>query len=163
LPAAGFRGPDSFNYIIGDGKGGTSTATVTITVQPRPIFVNGNVIQLVNFEYNAYLASSRGDAVTSTTNNTATRWRLVSAGNGDFRLQSIADGRYLDGDLLGVDTSSNSSSFGTVWRFIEFGNGYYYLYNVAYDEYLDANGRNVAVDWDPGTVEADDRWLVRLV
>ena len=162
-PAAGFRGPDSFTYTISDGKGGTSSATVTITVQPRPIFVNGNVIQMINFEYDAFLAASRSDAVTSTTNNTATRWRLISAGNGDFRLQNVANGRYLDGDSSDVDTSSSSTSFGTVWRFIEFGSGYYYLFNVAYREYLDANGRNQGVDWDPGTLEADDRWLVRLV
>jgi hypothetical protein len=162
-PAGGFSGPDASTHTISDGKGGTSSATVSITVQPRPIFVNGSVVQLTNFEFNAYLASSRGDAVTSTTNNTATQWRLVSAGNGNFRLQNVADVRYLDGDLLGVDTTSISSSFGTVWRFIEYGSGYYYLYNVVYRQYLDANGRNLAADWAPGTVEADDRWLVRLV
>lgn len=32
-PATGYTGPDSFTYVISDGKGGTSTATVAVTVQ----------------------------------------------------------------------------------------------------------------------------------
>ena len=33
-PKAGYNGPDSFNYTISDGKGGSDTATVTIDVTP---------------------------------------------------------------------------------------------------------------------------------
>ena len=31
-PAAGYKGTDSFTYIVSDGKGGTATATVTVTI-----------------------------------------------------------------------------------------------------------------------------------
>jgi hypothetical protein len=33
-PAAGYSGPDSFNYSISDGRGGTASAAVSITVSP---------------------------------------------------------------------------------------------------------------------------------
>ena len=32
-PAAGYSGPDSFTYVISDGRGGTATGTVSLTVQ----------------------------------------------------------------------------------------------------------------------------------
>jgi immune inhibitor A len=35
-PSAGFVGTDTFDYTVGDGKGGADTGTVTVTVNPRP-------------------------------------------------------------------------------------------------------------------------------
>ncbi len=35
-PQAGYSGPDTFNYTISDGRGGTATASVAVTVTPQP-------------------------------------------------------------------------------------------------------------------------------
>ncbi|TWU01071.1 Inner spore coat protein H [Stieleria varia] len=162
-PTQGFSGSDSFGYVVADPSGATATGNVSITVEPVVLFADGNVIQLLNFQYDAYLAGSGSRAVTSTANNTAAQWQLVDAGNDSYLLRNLASGRYLDGDFGDVDTSSSSGSIGTQWRFIENGEGYHYLYNVFYRDYVDANGSNTVVDWDPGTLDPDDLWLVTLV
>ncbi|EMB18655.1 DUF4347 domain-containing protein [Rhodopirellula europaea] len=162
-PLNDFSGLDSFEYTVSDGNGGLASATVSITVEPVDLLVGGNVVQLRNVEFDAYLASSGSNALTSTSNNTAAQWRLIDSGSGTFKLRNIATSRYLDGDFNDIDTSYFGSSYGTDWQFIESGNGEFYLYNVAYRDYLDANGRNQLVDWDPGTVESDDLWKLTLV
>jgi titin len=44
-PTLYYYGPDSFNYTISDGQGGTSTATASITVSFRPVTISGTVFQ----------------------------------------------------------------------------------------------------------------------
>ncbi|MFK8114790.1 MAG: DUF4347 domain-containing protein [Rubripirellula sp.] len=162
-PNTGFSGDDSFNYTITDGNDGTAFATVFVTVDPLIVLADGNVIQLLNFDYDAYLASINRNARTTTSNNLATHWELIDVGNGDFKLRNQNDNRYLDGDRFDIDTSSRFNAFGNIWRFIEYGGGQYYMYNVAYNDFLDANGRNASVYYDPGELDPDDRWIPILV
>ena len=109
------------------------------------------------------MSASGRSARTSTSNDLATHWELIDAGDGNFRLRNVDNGRYLDGDSGDIDTTSNASANGTVWQFIEYGDGQYYVYNIRYDDYVDANGTNTRVDWDPGLLDPDDRWIVSLV
>ncbi|HEX5121880.1 MAG TPA: Ig-like domain-containing protein [Rhodanobacteraceae bacterium] len=50
-PAAGYSGPDTFNYTISDGRGGSATASVAVTVTPQPnrppVAVNDTATTLV--------------------------------------------------------------------------------------------------------------------
>ncbi|TML92889.1 MAG: tandem-95 repeat protein, partial [Actinobacteria bacterium] len=42
-PTSGYSGPDSFNYTISDGRGGTASATVTIAVDNPPVATSQSV------------------------------------------------------------------------------------------------------------------------
>lgn len=163
-PNSGFSGTDTFNYTIADSSGALSTASVTITVAaPLPVIANGNIVQLFNVANNAWLRGNSSLAQTTTTNDTRTQWQLVSAGNDTYRLRNVSSGRYLDGDLLSVDTNSSSGANGTIWRFVQAPGGGYYLFNLAYNRYVDTNGSNTGVTWDVGSLDSDDIWRVTLV
>ncbi|MGB7347434.1 MAG: lamin tail domain-containing protein [Pirellulaceae bacterium] len=165
-PDAGFSGDDSFTYTISDGNGGVATATVLISVESGSVLADGNIVQFFNVGFNAWLrvAGSGDDAETTSINNTRTHWELIELeGDNEFRLRSVFDGRYLDGDSNSIDTTSRDNSFGGEWELQELGNGEYFLFNVDHQRILDANGSNADVGWDPPPTEADDRWLITLV
>ena len=163
-PNSGFSGTDSFSYTIVDPSGAPATATVTVTVSaPAPVIANGNTVQLFNVANNAWLRGNSSLAQTTTTNDTRTQWQLISAGGDTYRLRNVSSGRYLDGDLLSVDTNSLATATGTIWRFMPAANGGYYLFNLAYNRYLDSNGSNTGVTWDIAPLESDDIWRVNLV
>mgnify|MGYP000350835791 FL=1 len=123
---------------------------------------DGNTIQLLNAQYDAWLSINRRNAVTSTTNDARTQWELIGVGNDQYKLQNIDSGRYLDGDNGNIDTTQNVNANGTVWQFEEFAPDQYYVFNVRYSERIDANGPNRSVVWDPGTLELDDVWIASL-
>ena len=163
-PNSGFSGTDSFSYTIADPSGAQSTATVTVNVSaPAPIIANGNTVQLFNVANNAWLRGNSSLAQTTTTNDTRTQWQLISAGGDTYRLRNVSSGKYLDGDLLSVDTNSLATATGTIWRFVPAAGGGYYLFNLAYNRYLDSNGSNTGVTWDIAPLESDDIWRVSLV
>jgi hypothetical protein len=83
-PTADYSGPDSFQYSISDGNGGTDTATVNITVLP---------------ENNAPVADD--DAITTLEDNAGATNVLV--GDTD-----------VDGDTLSVSTPAPTATHGTV-------------------------------------------------
>jgi VCBS repeat-containing protein len=78
-PVANYNGPDSFNYTIADGKGGTASATVTITVTAvndapmahaqsvstsedtaNPITLTGSDVEGSSLTYNIVVAPAHG-------------------------------------------------------------------------------------------------------
>jgi large repetitive protein len=85
MPAASYFGPDSFDYSISDGNGGTDTATVNVTVTP------------VNDAPNAV------DDVLTTAEDAASAPLNVLANDSD-----------VDGDALAVTTLTPTASHGTV-------------------------------------------------
>jgi hypothetical protein len=84
VPALGYNGPDSFQYTISDGHGGTDTATVNITVLP---------------ENNAPVADD--DAIVTTEDTAGSTNVLV--GDTD-----------VDGDTLSVSSPAPTATHGTV-------------------------------------------------
>ncbi|WP_146415271.1 DUF4347 domain-containing protein [Crateriforma conspicua] len=162
-PAAGFIGDDSFTYTVSDANGGSAIGTVSIQVDAPVLFADGNQIQLLNNYYGSYLVSIGRDAETAPESDAASRWELIASANGSYLLRNASTGRYLDGDLFGIDTNSNPSARGTTWQFIEDVDGLYYLFNPTYDTYVDANGVRSDVAWDPGSLDPDDLWRVTLV
>ena len=83
-PVTDYSGPDSFQYTIADGHGGTDTATVNITVLP---------------ENNAPVADD--DAISTVEDNAGST--NVLAGDAD-----------VDGDTLSVSSASPAATHGTV-------------------------------------------------
>lgn len=163
-PNSGFAGVDTFSYTVADAAGAAAIATVSVTVAPPPtVIANGNIVQLFNTANNAWLRGNSLLAQTTTTNDTRTQWQLISAGGDTYLLRNVSSGRYLDGDLLSVDTNSSATATGTIWRFVQAPGGGYYLFNTNYSRYLDTNGSNTGVTWDVGALESDDVWRVTLV
>ena len=165
-PNPGFSGLDSFQYSIDDGNGGTDSAEVTISVTAAPVdvFANGNTIQLLNVQFDAFLASDSRDAITTRTDNGLSQWTLIDPdGDGQYYLRNAGNGRFLDGDRRNIKTSASQTGIGKLWRFDEISPGQYHLYNVYYNEIVDANGSFADVAWDPGSSESDDLWTVTVV
>ena len=165
-PNESFSGTDSFTYTISDGNGGTDNANVVFTVEAGSPISNGNIVQFRNVGFsNSYLATyGSGEAITQPTNNSQAEWRLIDTdGDGRFYIQSLDNGRYLDGDNGGIDTSNSTSGSGKLWEFIEINPGQYHLSNVSFNRILDANGTFAFVDWDPGASETDDLWTVTVI
>jgi Bacterial Ig domain len=84
MPEADYSGPDSFQYTISDGHGGTDTATVDITVTP---------------ENTAPVAADDGIATVEDDTDSA---------------NVLLNDTDVDGDLLSVTTPSPAAAHGTV-------------------------------------------------
>jgi len=85
-PPAGFRGNDSFNYSISDGKGGTDVATVTINVLNRGPVANNDVVTLPpastgTIDVLANDTDPDGDALQITTVNSPSNGTVVISNN----------------------------------------------------------------------------------
>lgn len=84
LPDAGYSGPDSFQYSISDGNGGTDTATVSVTVTP---------------ENNAPVADDD---------------LLATAEDDPGSVNVLVGDTDVDGDALSVSTPAPAAAHGTV-------------------------------------------------
>ena len=85
-PPAGFRGNDSFNYSISDGKGGTDVATVTINVLNRSPVANNDVVTLLpastgTIDVLANDTDPDGDALQIATVNSPSNGTVVISNN----------------------------------------------------------------------------------
>lgn len=87
----------------------------------------------------------------------AQKFKIESAGNGNYRIRNVNSGMVLDVTNAGLDAGTNvqqwmsNGTFAQQWRFVDAGNGYYYIQSVCNGLYLDVsagstkNGTNVQV------------------